>query len=244
MIQRTLQKISRTHSLKKLASTRPDLFSITHKFSNLRFFSETPKTKQTTDIKENQPIDDSFFEEDNEYDFKSNRIFLLKKNLPKINKSLNKAYYYGGFGFLSSAYLLIIDYTLFAGIMGVLGAVPMIRVRKIKDRLERVVYEINLSENKKTVEIHYGINKKVLKTPISKIEPIRSEEMPDGGFQAFIEVEDDLKNKRHDLHISVSNKFCDIPNMNLLTAVITGEEEEVQKFNKLLKDINDLKDDN
>ena len=200
----------------------------------IRYFGEEQEEKKEQDgFKE---VDDSFFVDDeDDYIYKTPIVYSLNKDLLSLRKSIFYGYVFGGVNILFSSGFYYLNYPLIGFLSFAVGIIPIFRSRILKQRSSKVVSQIVLNENKKTVQIHFGVIREIVNVKINDIKPIKSIDMPDGGFIAYIDIKDDLDKEHDGLHVLVSQRLAYIPQMKLFSAIMTAKEDEVSKYELIRK---------
>lgn len=163
--------------------------------------------------------------------FTNYEVYFLKKDIDLLRRHLRISFYMGLGLFSTSIPLAYFSYKFGALMMAFLGVVPFVRGAMASKSSSKLVSSVWLSPDKQNVCVIAGLGVKKIKAKISNIQPVTTRNLTNmPGFQLFFDITDDMDFKHENLMIFIEPKACDVENIDLLSAMLSGKVEEVSQF--------------
>jgi len=204
-----------------------------------RFASENPENSSAQKSSKSTSnsdfdVEDLFSPETQPYTYNDPQIFFLQRDFKKLKNHAKKGYLISALNFSFGAYLLMYMNPYLGGALTLLSTFPLIRSKMMMHNIKHVVTGIELDKKMKRALIIFGANYEQFTTEVKMLKTMKVKNMDakenSTGFVVLVDAVDDLGVKREGLQVYIHQKHSDIPNMKLLTAVLKGDVEEVQKY--------------
>ena len=164
--------------------------------------------------------------------FKTYEVYFLRKDMELMNRHIKSATQIAiGIGGLAAATYLFTGSAVLGIGLTIAASLPLTRASLFRIRTKQLVSSIWVSPNMKTIEIIYGTQLSVAKGPIENLEPLRTQSMSQGkGFHVYFNFKDDSGKVHPELQVMIEPKICEVDNVVLLSRLLTGNPEELEKF--------------
>ena len=207
--------------------------------NNLRRYFSDAKDGKTPEADEFRKI---FEGQDEKYTFSSYEVYYLRKDLEmlkrfsKISLITGASLITGGVGVYFG-----LGWATTAFILGGLGIVPIVRGLFMRHKSANLVSSLWLSPRKDQIELFYGTSLNSVLCEIKDFFPKKTIPLKTSkaqGFSVIFDVKDDMGKIHPNLVLYVEPTVCTVENVNLLSAIIAADYEQIQKYQYIGEPVN------
>ena len=164
--------------------------------------------------------------------FRTYEVYFLRRDLDLLRRSMKASVFLSGVVFGATG-LIYYTTSWYLGLLaGSFFAIhPLMKAGLMWFKTRHVVSSIWLTPEKDKLELIYSTDLKRAKGPIENLKPVSTIALKTkNGFEVVFNFVDDLGVLHSGLNLYIDPRACEVDNLGLLTKVLAGQVEEVQKY--------------